>query len=83
MQVSKDDLECVDAIIRALNKLRFDVNGVECMQLASQLAAFGNLRGRIAEELKYEAAEHDKKIQEALKKLNEPPPAKEKAKKCP
>lgn len=66
MQVTRDDLRCIDAILRALNKLRFDVNGVECMQLAGDLAHFGQLRSRVEVDVTRAEEAYDARVKAAL-----------------
>lgn len=66
MQVTREDLGHVDELIRALNKLRFDVNGLECMRLSASLFWFGQFRQNAQGEIQAAEAEHEKRVQQGL-----------------
>ena len=51
MDVSRSDLRNLDEIILLLNKVRFDVNGPECLRLASSLQWVGHHRQRVEAEI--------------------------------
>lgn len=69
LEVSRVDIGHIDELIGVLNKVRFDVNGPECMRLATSLAWFGQLRQKIVAEVSAGDDEKNGRIEQALKAL--------------
>lgn len=66
MDVSRGDIKAIDEIMIVLNKVRFDVNGPECMRLATALAWFADHRRKIQEEVLASEETHAAMIEKAL-----------------
>lgn len=79
MDFFRSDVKHFDALISALTRLRFDVNGTECIQLSTHLAWLGNLRVTADAEASGVEAEQEARIAEGLALLA----AKEKAASAP
>lgn len=50
MQVNRSDADACEILLGVLGKLRFDLNGVECVRLADALTWLAKLRQRVVSE---------------------------------
>lgn len=67
MDVTREDLANLDEIVKALNKLRFDLSGTECMRMATSLAWLGQHRQRIDADCRAAEAKEKGRLDAALR----------------